>query len=371
MDKTPVASVRRFLHSKAAANGIPISGIFELTPRCNLNCKMCYIRLTQEQMAPIGREYTAEEWIDMGKQCAKNGMCFLLLTGGEPTLRADFPKIYEELVKLGLSISINTNATMLSESIKELWHRLPPAQVNITLYGTCREDYKNLCDNELAFDAVVKNIDWLIEEGILVQLNATITDTNLHKWMEYQEFAQSRGVELRTTSYCFPPTRRYAIANCKEFSRLNPTLAGKLIADEIFFREGIEGIKNRISDMSVPFHKNCDCEDGEPMRCYAGRSQFWLTWYGNMTLCGMIDKPFTKPFSDGFSVAWAQLKKICSDIHLYKGCKDCPEQNSCMNCAAVTFAETGEFNGKPEYMCELNNAYRKRLSDIVLENDHT
>ena len=31
------------LFAKAAEKGIPLSGSFELTSRCNLDCKMCYI----------------------------------------------------------------------------------------------------------------------------------------------------------------------------------------------------------------------------------------------------------------------------------------------------------------------------------------
>ena len=30
---------------EAFAKGIPISGTFELTPRCNISCKMCYVHL--------------------------------------------------------------------------------------------------------------------------------------------------------------------------------------------------------------------------------------------------------------------------------------------------------------------------------------
>ena len=31
------------LSSRAAKLKLPVSGGFELTPRCNLSCKMCYI----------------------------------------------------------------------------------------------------------------------------------------------------------------------------------------------------------------------------------------------------------------------------------------------------------------------------------------
>ena len=53
------ADIRRVLCRRCAGLGIPVSGIFELTPRCNLQCKMCYVRLTPDQMTPLGKERTA------------------------------------------------------------------------------------------------------------------------------------------------------------------------------------------------------------------------------------------------------------------------------------------------------------------------
>jgi len=118
--------LRKFLYQKAAHNKTPLSGTFELTPRCNMNCRMCYIRMSEEEMRARGREFTAEEWIEMGKICAKEGMLFLLLTGGEPFLRKDFRQIYTELKKLGLLISINSNATMIDEETVEWLEKRSP-----------------------------------------------------------------------------------------------------------------------------------------------------------------------------------------------------------------------------------------------------
>ena len=53
--------IKQRLLSKAALAGIPVLGAFELTPRCNFQCKMCYVRLTPEEMRPLGRELTAEQ----------------------------------------------------------------------------------------------------------------------------------------------------------------------------------------------------------------------------------------------------------------------------------------------------------------------
>ena len=57
------AQLRKYLYQKAAHNKVPLSGTFELTPRCNMNCRMCYIRMSEAEMRARGREYTAEEWI--------------------------------------------------------------------------------------------------------------------------------------------------------------------------------------------------------------------------------------------------------------------------------------------------------------------
>lgn len=363
------ADIRRNLCRRCANLGIPVSGIFELTPRCNLQCKMCYVRLTPQQMEPIGKELTARQWIELAQECKDAGMVFLLITGGEPTLRSDFAEIYENLARMGLSISINTNGTLLTPGIKELWHRLPPAQVNITVYGVSREDYADLCGNPDAFDAVNDALDWLKDEGILVHLNTTVVPSNYHKWMEIEDFAKSRGLELRMTCYCFPPTRRLMCDGCDSFSRLTPEEAGALVAQDVLYREGIEQITARAENLSMPLQLSCDIENGEPMRCLAGRSQFWLTWDGRMTLCGMLGTPATYPFKDGFGASWEQLRGICREIRLCPECTACSERESCMNCAAVTFAETGNFNGKPEYMCKLNSAYRETVKKLAEEAD--
>ena len=84
-----------YLHSRGAKLGLPIGGSFELTARCNFNCRMCYVHLSQAQIhAGRGRELTTEEWIRLAQEATDRGMVFALLTGGEPFLRSDFFEIY-------------------------------------------------------------------------------------------------------------------------------------------------------------------------------------------------------------------------------------------------------------------------------------
>ena len=164
------------------------------------------------------------------------------------------------------------------------------------------------------------------------------------------------------TTYCFPPTRR----DDSTFERLTPEQAGQLIVLDDHYQEGDVSIIAKARDLDrKPLPRSCELDNGEPMQCLAGRSQFWITWNGTMTPCAMLTEPPVRPFEDGFEAAWEQLKALCAPIRLCPECADCPEQHSCMNCAAVTFSETGRFDGKPEYMCKLNRAYREALQKLA------
>ena len=55
------AKVAEYIGMKTRLLKVPFSGTFELTPLCNMNCRMCYIRMTPEEMKKVGRELSVEE----------------------------------------------------------------------------------------------------------------------------------------------------------------------------------------------------------------------------------------------------------------------------------------------------------------------
>ena len=47
-------TIEQFLCEKATVNHVPINAILELTPLCNMNCDMCFVRLRAEEMKQKG-----------------------------------------------------------------------------------------------------------------------------------------------------------------------------------------------------------------------------------------------------------------------------------------------------------------------------
>ena len=128
-------AVERTLIDRAAQNLSPINGSIELTPICNMNCEMCYVRLTPAEVARQGRLRTVGEWLDIATQMRDAGTLFLLLTGGEPLIYPDFRRLYLALRDMGFLLTINTNGTLIDEDWAAFFGAHKPRRINITLYG--------------------------------------------------------------------------------------------------------------------------------------------------------------------------------------------------------------------------------------------
>ena len=76
----------KYLIGRAAEKHVPLNASLELLPLCNMNCDMCYVRLSREEMEAQGRLRRADEWLALAEQMRKAGTLFVLLTGGEPLL---------------------------------------------------------------------------------------------------------------------------------------------------------------------------------------------------------------------------------------------------------------------------------------------
>ena len=364
--KTPMQpQLRKYIYQKAARNRTPVSGTFELTPRCNMNCRMCYIRMSEEEMRARGREYTADEWIRMGRICVQRGMLFLLLTGGEPFLRKDFRKIYTELKKLGLLISINTNGTLIDRETVEWLREDPPVRMNVTLYGSSNETYKRLCGHPAGYDAAVRAIDMLRAAGIFVNINASFTSYNLKDMEEIIAFGKSRNIQVNAATYMFPPVRSAREGVPDEMVRFTPEEAGcaRARAELCSMEKQEKKIKLRAfhegRGESTVQDEECERTPDEKMGCMAGRSSFWITWDGRMTPCGMMNEPVARPFEDGFDAAW---KHETDKILLPPECRDCEKRSYCMICGALAIAEgQGCSYKKPEYLCRQTEVFLEEM----------
>ena len=350
-----------YLFAKAGANGIPLSGTFELTARCNLDCKMCYIHKRENDALARSREWSAAQWLELAGECQKAGLLHLLLTGGEPMIRPDFKEIYTGCRRLGLMVSINSNATLIDDDMVGFLAHDPPSRINITLYGASSETYKALCGDGSAYDRVVKAILELKAAGVLVKINFSVTPYNRHDAEKIYTFAREHGLPLQAATYMYPPVR--ACENgCFAADRMTPEEAAQaqMVYDRFRFTE--DDLKKRwerqLEGIKVP-DPDSECQElpTERIRCRAGRSTFWLTYDGYMRPCGMMTEPTANVREVGFGAAWQAIRTAREEIMVPSKCTSCEISHACDQCAALCYAETGSFADVPTYMCDKTRAY--------------
>lgn len=363
-----------YLHTKASLAGIPLSGTFELTPCCNMACRMCYVRLTRQEQEAIAPLRTAEEWISLGQRAKEQGMLYLLLTGGEPFLRADFKQILSALHRMGLIISINTNGTLIDENTVAWLKETPPARMNITLYGASDETYARLCGNPSGFTQVTKAIRLLKEAGITVKLNCSLTPHNADDLDAIFEFARKEELRIQAGSYMFPPLRRDESMVGKN-DRFTAEEAARYSARISCLMSGEEAFLQRMktdAPVSMMGDVNEDCPDlpveGEGMRCRAGKCSFWVTWDGKLLPCGMLlGDDADDIFEAEFMPAWQKVRSNVQKIRLPAKCSNCKTKDVCRTCAAMVLSETGDFSKVPQYRCDMAEGFSSACRQLEEE----
>ena len=146
----------RYLSFHTRKKAVPSHGVFELTPLCNLSCKMCYVRLSPEQMGKRS-PLPAETWIRLIDRAAAAGMMIATLTGGECLTYPGFDEVYLHLQALGIQTKVLTNGVLLNEERVRFFQEHRPALIQITLYGASEEEYEQVCGAR-CFEAVLANI---------------------------------------------------------------------------------------------------------------------------------------------------------------------------------------------------------------------
>lgn len=345
---------------KASYARIPIMCSFELLPVCNLQCKMCYVRKSMDYVRSNGGLKDAAWWLSMARACADAGLLYPLLTGGEPFLHPEFDRILAGMVDMGLQVSINTNGTLIDRRWASFLSEHRPTRINLTLYGASRETYRRLCGNADAYDRVVEAVSLLKEFGIPLKFNASITPDNVDDLPGMIEFAKRHDRPIQVATYMFPPLRRDS-SMVGQNERLTPEEAAEARAradllqnDPVWFVTQAERLRQFIPLDREPWKMEEPREDG--LRCRAGLCSLWVDWQGKLSNCGMFPSVTFPGTPETFRTDWERVVRETAQVRYTSPCNSCPNRPICHPCIAMFYNESGSINGRPEYMCCMNEA---------------
>lgn len=348
--------------SRASRLQNPVNGSLELLPLCNMNCDMCYIRLDKQEVKRQGGLHDVDEWMRLGTEMAQAGVLFLLLTGGEPLMFPGFSRLYTELKRLGMILTVNTNGTLLNAEWADFFGKFKPRRINITLYGSNNAAYEKLCHYPGGFSRTIEAIQMLRSHGVDVKINGSVTKYNRDDMEAIYRIGRTMNVPVHMDTYMLPGIHERKLPFGQQ-SRLMPEEAA---AAEIYMRKiemSPESFKiyarqilaqTELKDISYP----------SQITCLAGNCSFAIGWQGEMRPCVTFDKPAVSVFQKGFIPAWQKISQTAKDLRLSETCSRCPLRPACKICPASAWLETGSYDGIPEYLCR----YTKELVRLLREN---
>lgn len=358
-------SYNEFLFRKADVHKIPLMGTFELTPSCNMNCEMCYIRQNGEQIKEKGGLKSLQFWEKVFDQAIENGMLFCLLTGGEIFTYPYFQELYEKICNKGIHIVLNTNGTMLNRELVSWLAKHPPRRLNISLYGNSEETYKKLCHYPEGFQRVIQTFELLNEFHIPFRVHGVLVPENIKDYEGMKQICNRFRAPLELSYYMFPPLRKETECDIK--SRFSPEEMAKVAFHYRKDQCGGDGARwnefviGKCESMRHPEQRKY--YGVNKITCRSGSSVFWVNWKGEVSGCGMDDECNYDLETVNFQEAWNQIVQYADRVPLSEECAVCCYREICPVCAAAAYCETGKMDGTPEYLCQFSQQFGKMLRE--------
>jgi len=342
----------------------------DLTARCNLNCRHCYINLPAGDETARAKELSLEEIGQIADQAIELGALWCLLTGGEPLLRPDFAGIYMMLKRKGLLISLFTNATLIKPEHIALFSKYPPRDIEVTIYGASAETYERVTRRPGSFAQFVTGLDALLGAGIKVRLKAMALRSNLDDMAAIAEFGRSRTKDFYRFDpqlhlrYDRDPLRNEEI----KAERLTPAeVTAMEQADTERFGSMLKGCDDLINEAFA--HTGCD----HLFHCGAGNASCSIGYDGTFRLCQSLWAPGTTANLREVSLreAWEELvprvrDRRSRDPKFLASCRKCPIVNLCLWCPAHAWLETGRMDGETPFFCAVAHARAEALQNAII-----
>ena len=325
---------------------------WEVTRNCNLSCIHCRASASK---GPFPDELDTDASLTLLDQISEVGKPVVILTGGEPLLRADIFELARHGTRKGLRMVMAPNGTLITEAIAREMAEAGIQRISISLDGATKESHDRFRQVDGAFEGALRGIKWAKQADIDFQINTTITLQNLEEMPKIQELAAKLG----------------AVAH--HIFLLVPTGRGKYIADQGISAQQYEQTLNWFYDQrdKVPLQLKATCaphyyrilrerarEEGKSVTfkshgldavtrgCLGGTSFCFVSNTGIVQPCGFLDLNCGSVKEVPFGVVWkeSEIFKTLRNFNNLKGkCGRCEYRKVCGGCRARAYEATGDY----------------------------
>jgi MoaA/NifB/PqqE/SkfB family radical SAM enzyme len=281
-------NVSDFVKKKLDCNNLLFSFDYEMTARCNNNCRHCYINVPVSDKIAKQNELNMAQIEQIVDEAVSLGAMWCLLSGGEPLLRDDFEDIYIMLKKKGLLLTLFTNATLIKNRHIELFKKYPPRDIEVTVYGVTERTYGAVTSCPSNFTAFKRGLDLLIENKIPVRLKTMALKSNFQELPKIAEFCRKHSKDY----FRFDPLLHLRVDG--NINRNKQIISERLSPEEIVFLEHADPKRSEAlqKGCQILIQDSVEKEScGHIFKCGAGLDSFSISYDGHFRLCSSLVSP--------------------------------------------------------------------------------
>ena len=307
-------------------NILPSSVLVEVCYNCNENCVHCCL----DNHSKPG--LTLQQYHTLFDQMVEAGTFYVILTGGEPFIRPDFMEIVVAARKRRLSVTIFTNATLVTEQqITEL-RTLSIDEVHVSIYSANPSLHDSITGVPGSFAKSTATIRKMLAAGITVRIKCPLMNIAVNGIQGINDLAKGFGVNIQ---YSTVITARNDGDQHTHQCRLTPEQLQRVLVDHDVIAQGTEPIY---------FQENLDC-----IPCDTVFNGGAIDPDGNVYVCNqlriiggnILAQPLREIWKE--SPEFQRLREIT--LRDLKECSHCELFQHCTRCPGLAYLEDGDVLG--------------------------
>lgn len=309
----------------------PLIVWFEVTRRCNLACTHCYIDAGRARKDELSTAEARSALEDMKRL----GVFSLVLAGGEPYLRKDFPELLTYAAEdLDMITAVVTNGSYLTPKLLE---QVPRHNCRITLSVDGIDAHNKTRGGHSTFNLMKEKLFLMKEMDIPCSVSTVISKANIHELEQLLRWCIEKDIIFRTVT--FNPLGRGLLHLDTHFMDKEYAAAS---ANVFMMQKRFEGEKDKSTGLCVSKFFNYALNlMYMTRREHCSRSIAYLAADGEVYPC--VSSAATSTFSAGnirtcqFSHIWEHsfrdMRAITWDHFIKETCHGCEFNSSEYFCA--------------------------------------
>jgi radical SAM protein with 4Fe4S-binding SPASM domain len=306
----------------------------EITHRCICSCVHCY--LVDSPM----KELTTNEIEGLFVQLRREGVLDLVITGGEPFLRDDLPRLLELAQKEHFFTKVLTTGILIGDAEAHHMKQMGVTGVEMSLLGATAGTHDELMGYPGAFGKLKEAVRRMQGVGIGVTLKATVLSCNYGELPGMRDAARTMGVRFAASGLIAPgisgdrSPQKWAVG-APEAARIDAPPPIEIHA----------GGKHD--------------QEGAALTCKAGKTFCGITPTGDILPCILFRRPVGSIRKRTLDEIWhgdpdpfLQLLRRLEPGDA-RECFTCSSRRVCKRCPGIAYAETGELASASPIACKL------------------